>query len=283
MIIQKKRIRRVPPQFSSIPDQTPVVVATRVVPEDLAILQRIGFSDQPEIGDTVLPAKMGPRTFFNAEGGEIVHRDQPMETAYQTIEWTWAEFHGPYDRVERSDFRDRSYKRYPRTKIPPPSIELTMAVMSDGQRVILSPPLVFADKNRRALVERINLNLEIFGRCELFSENLDEVVRVPVRRLNWEVLRSGHWTWQTLRSKVRAILDKENKGNRSVIESRFEFLNSCDPDFLAVGTAGFAGYVVFGFDEFGRYVLESVLSRQRDLHIWQQLGIALTVDEVGSN
>jgi hypothetical protein len=258
MIIQKTRIKKLPSQLRALPAGKRVVVAVRLVPADLPVLQKIGFPEKPEVGDTVLPSKIGSRTQFNAEGGELVHRDQPMETAFQTIEWKWEEFHGRYEKVERTAFRDRPYKRYPRTKLPAPAIEITMTAMTDGQRAAVTPQIKMTQESELVLIERINLLLEIFGRCEVFSENLASLVQAPIRKLNWELLRSGQWTWERLKQQLRNVLDKEEKSNRSVIEARFEFLNSCKPDFIAVGAAGFAGYVVFGFDEHKRYILESI-------------------------
>lgn len=258
MIIQKSRIQKLPPQLQSIQAGSGVIIAVRLLPADLPTLWRIGFPKNPEVGDTVLPSKIGPRTEFNAEGGEVVHRDQPMETVFQTIEWKWEEFHGRYDKVERTEFKDRPYQRYPRTKLPAPAIEITIAAMTDGQRIAVTPKITITKESQPQLLERINLLLEIFGRCEVFRENLNSLVQAPVRKLNWELLRSGQWTWDKLKGRLNDVLDKEDRNNRPVIEARFEFLNSCKPDFIAVGTAGFAGYVVFGFEENNRFILESI-------------------------
>lgn len=80
----------------------------------------MGFSSELKPGETVLPSpKMVPVSRRNAEGSYIIHKDQPMETAYRTVEWTWKQWAGRGETVEVSDFVDVPYKRYPRTFVPP--------------------------------------------------------------------------------------------------------------------------------------------------------------------
>src|SRR4051794_442996 len=77
-------------------------------------LERIGFGNDRAVGATILPAVVGPRTRFNAEGGVRIHRNQPMETVTREVMWTWTQWRG-HDRVERTEVRDFPYQRYPRT------------------------------------------------------------------------------------------------------------------------------------------------------------------------
>lgn len=80
--------------------------------------------------------------------------------------------HGPYNRVERSRIVDVPYQRYPRTPIPPPSVELTVARDVSRDMVVVTRPLAYVDGNKEALLHRVNLMRELFGEAELLTEDL---------------------------------------------------------------------------------------------------------------
>jgi hypothetical protein len=257
-MIQLKRIRSLKGKLPRVKVGTPVVVGARLVPDLMPKLQRVGFSDGANVGDAVLPTGIGPVSRFNAEGGIIVHRDRPMETAYRQVDWHWTEFRGRYDSEERSKIVDVPYKRYPRTDVNPPSLELKIAMTADGQRVLVAPQINFKSDDDKELIHAVNLVLEILGFCEFFTANLGELIRAPLRRLNWTLLPSGKRTWKELRPKVLDVIKRAEEGNQPVIEYRLEAVNSYGPNFVAIGVAGFAGYVVFGFTDRKLFVFESV-------------------------
>lgn len=233
------------------PNRTPMVFG-RIHKDHGEALREAGFPADLSAGDTVLPAVKGNVSKFNAEGGEIVHKDQPKETAYRQQEWTWTEFRGRYDRVERSKIVDVPYKRYPRTPIPPPSIELIAAEDVSGELVVITPPLDYTDANAEALLHRVNLLRELFGEAKLLTEDLAPFDNLKLRRLNWEVLPVGERPWPQLRRRLDPIL--RNFGERSgpAVEQRLKILTEDhSPDFSAVGRAGFHGYIIFGFNERG--------------------------------
>jgi hypothetical protein len=258
MIIQQKRIRTLKGKLRSIRKGSRLVLGGRFLPSLLPRLRAIGFPDVANVGDAVLPAVIGPATGFNAVGGVIIHRDQPKETASRMVEWHWKEFRGPYDTEEMSKFVDVPYERYPRTDVPPPSVELKIAVTADGQRVLVSPPLTFTSDDDKDLIHAVNLVLEVLGFCEIFTSNLDEIILAPLRRLNWKLLPPGKRPWKQLRPDVLAVITRAKEGNQPVIEHRLEAINGYGPDFVAIGLAGFAGYVVFGFTSRSLFVCESI-------------------------
>lgn len=162
MRIKRKRIRKIEPYARMIPPGNDVLLG--VLNPSGEDLLRIGFLPTAENGTTLLPAPVGPVSKFNAEGKDLVHKDQPMETAYRTIEWHWTEWHGR-DRVEQSDFRDRPYQRYPRTFISPPAVELTLTTDADENRVVRTPVIHDWKRNKTDLLHAVNLLLELFGEC----------------------------------------------------------------------------------------------------------------------
>ena len=160
MITKKKKIRKIEPYARMIPAGNDAVVA--VLNPDLKILEKIGFPKEPKNGDTVLPLPVGKVSMFNAEGKKLVHKNLPMETAYRMVEWHWTEWHGRYDRVEKSKFVPVPYKRYPRTFVNPPSLELTIMTDVDGNCVLCTPAVKNWKNNKEDLIHAVNLILEIF-------------------------------------------------------------------------------------------------------------------------
>lgn len=220
-------------------------------------LLQAGFSQDLESGETILPAAVGTISSFNAEGKYDVHKGQPKETAYRLGEWKWQEFRGRYDSVEKSKIVEIPYKRYPRTFVDPPSVELSIVQTDDGEKLLRSPAHHFVEAEDEALIHVINLFLEHFGECELLREDLTPVAPARLIRLNWEVLPQGRMPWARLQRHLLPIVDRQPQGNRVVIDKRHEAINAFDPEFVAVGQGGFDGYVVFGFPAKRLYILES--------------------------
>ena len=104
----------------------------------------------------------------NAEGKYIIHKDREMETAYRVVEWHWQEFDGPYDRVDQSRLVDVPYKRYPRTLVPPYSVEISVLKTITDDFVLVSPFIEYSDPNKELLKHVLNLFLETFGQITFF-------------------------------------------------------------------------------------------------------------------
>lgn len=255
-MIKKSKIRSLNPYLKLIPDSKNVYVGL-IAPSE-ALLKRIGFSDTLQNGETVLPRPMGKASAFNAHGKNIIHKNQPMETAYRTVEWHWTEYHGK-SRVEQSDFRDVPYKRYPRTHVTAPSLQLTLLTNISGQRVVISTLINDWESRPTELIHATNFMLDIFGEATFFDEQKEQVITAPIHYLNWKVLPKGKHPFNDLRTELKAALSRVKGGNRSFIDHRLERLNSYYPQFTAIGQGGFTGYVIFGFPKKNLYVLESIL------------------------
>jgi hypothetical protein len=258
VLIQKRRIKNLNLYLAHVPAGSSVVIGVKDPGRFTGVLKKLGFTSEMEPGETVLPAPVGPISNFNAVGKSRVHRDQPMETAYRMADWHWQEWHGRYDRVERSKIVDIPYKRFPRTFIEPPSIELQISATTQGERVVTSPPIDYVAEQESLLVHVINLFLEVFRECSVFTQELGEIIIAPVKNLNWRVLPPGRWPWEKLREEIGPLVQRARVGNRAMIEYRLETINRYEPDFVAVGQAGFQGYVGFGFTEKDLYVFESI-------------------------
>ena len=256
MIIKQTRIHNIDAHTGIIPPGDDVVIG--VVNPSAEQLARIGFPAMSENGDSILPAVLGSTSEFNAEGKEIVHRDQPMETASRTVDWHWIEWHGR-ERVPKRGFRSVSYKRYPRSFSPPPSIELTIATDAEGNCVVRTPVIKDWRNSKDAVVHATNLMLELFGESSFFDGSMKHLITAPIKRLNWKVFPAGQRSFIQLQQELEPVLAKVPGGNRAFTEHRLEQVNLYKPEFAAVGQGGFRGYVIFGFPARNTYVLESIL------------------------
>ncbi|WP_315980950.1 hypothetical protein [Aliamphritea spongicola] len=162
---------------------------------------------------------------------------------------------------------------------------MNIATNSNSEKFIISDPVEFTSENDDLLVHIINLFLEIFGHCEIRSENLDSIIRAPLRKLNWDVLPPGKKPWGELKPLVREATGNLSDGNKVVIDKRLESINVHEPDFVAVGRAGFSGYLIFGFPEKNLYILESTQTNNATYVIennWEVLS-GLTKAEILEN
>ncbi len=254
MIIQKKRIFNISPYILHIAEGSKIIVGIPNLPKFSSSLVRIGFSEPYESGQSILPASIGPVSRYNAEGKEIIHKDQQMETAYRQVDWKWKEWDGTW----HSKIVDVPYQRYPRTFIEPPSVELSIVKSSDGELILTSPLFEKNEKDMELLTHTVNLLLELFGECQFFTKALETIIKTPLRRLNWTVLPQGEMPWEQFKKEIDPIVKNAPEGNRKVLYYRLEVVNSLKPDFRAIGTGGFHGYIVHGFTKKKIYVLESM-------------------------
>ena len=261
MIIIGKRKRKIDKSLQRLMEGTIIIPGLAINNGIKDILLKIGFTEDLNEGETVLPPfDFGPICRFNAEGKYIIHRDQPMETAYRQVEWTWEQWAGYWGTETHSKIVDVPYKRYPRTLIPPPSVELSIVQNAEGQKYLVAPACELNFQKPDTLLHSINILLEIFGHCEILSENLEGYVINNLKRLNWKILPPGKWPWKKVEKEVSPLVDKTSTQNQIVIRYRLKIITAFNPEFVAIGQAGFSGYLIFGFPKKNLYVLESLYS-----------------------
>lgn len=259
MIITGKRIRNLTRQMVTIPNGAAIIIGLTDIQRFATQIRQIGFQVNPNDGETILPpGSFGPVSFYNAAGKELVNRDQPMETAYRQAEWCWKEWHGSRDKVERSRIVDIPYKRYPRTFVPPPSVEMTITTDQMGNRLLITDNIHYVRANHSRILHTINLFLEVFGECNVLDQKLQVIHHPNIRRVNWKVLPQGRMPWNQLHTELRPVLEREAKGNQPVIKYRFQAVNAHHPEFVAIGQGGFNGYVIFAFPDQHLFILECV-------------------------
>lgn len=239
------------------PSQAFYVVLTDLK-DRLDDVAKVGFSIPLVLGEQLLPSgEFGIASRRNADGEEIVHKDQPLETHYRQREWIWKEFRGRYDYVERSKIVDVPYKRYPRSWKKPHGVELQIRTAPTDTLVIVAGPFRSGEVDEELLLNTVHMFVELFGECRLVKEDLAEVKQTPIRRLNWEVLPPGKYPWVRAESAVDHVIRTVSVGDQAVLRERVKTITAFEPDFIAVGRNGFSRYVVYGWDRHELYVLES--------------------------
>lgn len=216
------------------------------------LIRRTGFEGSPSAGDAIVPAVVGPVTHFNALGREIVRRDLPKEKRSRIIDTSWQDWHGQ----THYGTQYREYEAYPRELVPPPGEELTL-LQREGDWLAVSRVLR-RNEAEQAIIHVLNLFLEIFSHLEIVHPDLAPAVRV--RRVNWKILPPGEYPYARASTALADYFQRLPDDVRAVAEYRVKQITRHKPDFIAVGLGGFSDYVVFGFTDRRRYVLESPLS-----------------------
>jgi hypothetical protein len=269
MKITQKRIRSLHAHLLCVGPDAVITPALLDLDPHRDRLREIGFPPGLEPGQVLLPAVVGPRTRFNAEGEERVHRDRPKEFVTRLAWARWQERHGNDQRVIRG-VRPWNYQRFPRSLVPPPGVELR--VVSDGRLAIVAETIQRGVDDER-LLHSINLMLELFGECDLLDESpVSLAADAPVSRLNWELIPAG--PAGDIPPQLGDLVGALPAKDRRVAEYRIARVEELEPDFVAVGRGGFRGYAVFGFSERGRVVLESLYSGHETVvsdRCWEEL------------
>lgn len=256
MVIKKKSVRNIEKYLESFEKGTVIRIGIEIDDKiNGSLLSKIGFTVDLEVGERVLPSIIGSKTRFNSNGGHILLRDQPKETYYIERDWTWEDWGGN----EHSKIVYIPRKRFVRQIIEAPSIELELIQNSKKDKFIVTDSLEYVDNNLNLIKHKVNVLLEIFGECQILKEDLSSpFIRGEIKCLNWELLKPGMRSWENLEKDLKPIIDTSKKSKRKIFEERFKELNSFNPEFVAIGKNGYSGYVVFGFPNLNRYVLESM-------------------------
>jgi hypothetical protein len=225
----------------------------------LSDVAKVGFSVPPSPGEQLLPsADHGIACRRNADGEEIVHKDQPLETHYRQREWTWKEFRGRYDYEERTKIVEVPYKRYPRSWKQPYGVELQVRTAPNDSLVITAGPFRKDAVDQELLLNTVHMFVELFGECSLVKQDLREAAQPQLRRLNWDILPPGKYPWARAQPEVERVISTVSAGDQAVVRERVKAITAYEPDFIAVGRNGFSRYMVYGWDAHQLYVLESI-------------------------
>lgn len=213
----------------------------------------LGFNYPVNLGDYLIPSVIGKFTDFNANGSVNIRKDLPMEPESVMFYGASRDWHGGI----HHGFRTRTVEKYPREYIPAPSETLEI-ISIHGHLFVSSSELNFDDINEIRNIHVINLMLECFSKFQLLDISTEEIIGPKLKRLQWDILPSGEYPWEKAKTFISKVTDHFIEKDKKVIEHRMQIISHRNPDFLAIGRAGFSGYFVYGFKNKNVYVLESV-------------------------
>ncbi|ETJ47866.1 hypothetical protein [Pseudoalteromonas agarivorans] len=217
------------------------------------LLVQLGFDETPVVGDYLIPTVLGKYTSFNVNGTIKVRKDLPLEPESVMFYGSSRDWHGGI----HYGIRTRTIDKYPRENIPAPSE--TFEIVTIGESLFLSSSeLNLSDADETRNIHVTNIMLECFSEFDIYDVGKDEIVGPRLKRLQWDILPSGECPWDKARPIILKRTEHLEERDKKVIEHRMKTISRREPDFLAVGRAGFSGYFVYGFKDQDVYVLESM-------------------------
>lgn len=244
MQIKAKRIRNPRRYLYELSAGDTFYIVTTTTDEDQKVLCLYGMAE----GETRIPIPRKACTEANANGKWIPLKHLPkearvIEREYHRLDWQKNDCYG-------TCFQTRQC--YQRKFIPPTEIAFTL---ENG--VVYSPLFKNTEENDDLIKTTINILLEMFGRCEIWSKEKTPVVP-PVKQYSvpWEILKPGTKLEKEWKNYVSEIIACRPEKQKSIIKQRHEFLWTQKPDFCVIGSQNFWGYIVYGFQKENLYIFE---------------------------
>jgi hypothetical protein len=226
-------------------------VGVRVRPEHARRLEALGFSNPLVIGERFLPPARGAASRRNANGFDIVHRDQPKETACRQTSLTYTQCHGDRE-VEVTEVKDVPDYRYPRTKVPPYSIDVVVSAAPGGAHCIVAGGCAGGRCDEHG--QHARRAVRLFRGAGYVDDPVDGCAGPPPQL---EALAVGEEPLADRVPSLETVIEKGRGKGREVVAARFKEIGKYSPEFITVGLGGFDDYVVFGFPRKGLCILES--------------------------
>ena len=245
MRIQRTRIRNPERYLTPFSLGDGLYVVAQLPPDDSSIIARYDINDS---GCTFIPRPVKSATTVNSNGRWVIDKTVPKEPReiehdYHVIDWHGNDHYGTCWQTRMCYHRDF---------IPP--VELSFRV-EDG---IMYSPLLFNNaKDIERIKTAINVMLEIFGICELWT-----VHKAPAyppgkqESVPWEILRAGSREKSDWEEYIKETTRNISQEQRKIIARRHEHLWQLAPDFCVLGKENFFGYVVYGFPTKNLFVFE---------------------------
>ena len=247
MIIGKS-IRNVDKHLAKLSEGERFYIALRGIESYSENLLKYGIDVQTlEDGESFLPRPVKSTTKYNSNGKIVIDKsvkeERVFERSYHIVDWHGKDHYG-------TCYQSRMC--YKRNLINPLEIELTY---SNG--LIVSPILENCKENKDTIKHVINMFLEMFGNCEILTEDFNTKETKVLKRLQWTVLPKGEYPWDKAKEHLDVILDSAPTKYKRIINNRHRIISSKVPDFMAIGDQGFYGYVIYGFTKKNIYIFES--------------------------
>jgi len=213
---------------------------------------KLGFNQELEAGQKLLPAGIAKISVFNALGKEIIRKDLPkIARSYPSFR-TWKDWHGR----EHSGIQYRTIDVYPREYVEAPAEAFFVMGDNSDMRICTREVNVLTESDE-SILHLANLMLECFGSFEMVDSKTGIKIGTNVKNLQWEILPAGSYPWAQTSPIISRNIGSLDDSAKELIRYRMASIAGFLPDFLAIGKGGFNAYFVYGFEAKGIYVLES--------------------------
>ena len=166
MYINKSRVQNVDKYLTLFKeDENVTVILTDLITFEKQ-LRNMGFSQEFDIGEQLLPTIVGPKSRVNAIGKEIILDDLPKLTFYVSQDRDFKDWHGN----NHSCTIDIPYKKFQREYIDAYSVELIIRKDNLNNK-ILTHSIQIKKSDKELVKHVINLFLELFGSCEIVGRD----------------------------------------------------------------------------------------------------------------
>lgn len=221
---------------------------------DPALWTNLGFNEDLEPDQMLIPTGVGKVTTFNAHGKEIIRKDlEKVKKSFPTFR-SWLDWHGN----QHSGIQHRDMMVYPRERLAAPSEALYVGNSVTAEGLHISTRVIdIASDGEVAALHLANLMLECFGEFETVDAESGIKVGTKLKRLQWEILPAGQHPWAQTEPLVANITKDFDDSSSELIRYRMTTIAGHQPNFLAMGKGGFNAYFVYGFESKGIFVLES--------------------------
>ncbi len=215
-------------------------------------LKKIGFSENVKTGEKILPcASNGKFSKENAQGKEI--RLEEKEIIDIPFHWSLKDWGGNI----HEGISYRQIEKYKRMHLPATSLEIEIREDNTNNKYAVIGPFKNKEIDKIFPITATNIFLEIFQKCQILGNNLQDLDNRKVKNLNWDIFPPGKVPWAKLQERIELVINHAKPGNRPIIRSHFETIQSYNPDYIACGNGGFSDYVIYGFSELKIYIVES--------------------------
>lgn len=200
------------------------------------------------VGDLVLPSdKYGVNCTRNAYGYSYTDKSQPKKKRYISTNWVQ-----PFGNDYASSIAVDIYKPcYPRIEVSPTEIELELFEDSRNKKYVIAN--LTTEIRENYLKETVNIFLEIYGLCYIFSDEIRINDNINRHRCNWEILPPG----EKPSIHLTQMLKNQNQSADTFDVARLKFLDKYQAEQIIEGLYGFSGYYAYVFKNY--CVLESAV------------------------
>lgn len=220
--------------------------------------REIGFTNEYNIGEILLPPRIGKFSKFNIEGKYVINKSRGKESHRYPVYWTRQQYNGNGQTEEVTDIVYRTVERWCRDFIDAPEIHLSIISDNSGTKYIVTELQQYIEVNHKSMIHSVNLMLEIFEECELMDSNCDLIIPQSYVQLNFEILPAGEHPFNQQNREYLQANPKLNSTQKCYIEERGRFLNKFSASTIYMGKNGLAGYYILEFQEKNLLLVENL-------------------------